>query len=468
MKTISDIIKEINSIFRSLELFFGSIINFRILILFFLCVRILFLMQVFTVTPDTAVNINLASNILKGNWFQIHEFQANGLISSRPYFDHPPATAVLMSVFIFFADNEIVGLFFTMIFLTICELCVVNYILNLKVFRNNRKLLFLAIALYTGHLYTGSIADQFAMVLAMFVFSNLMYLFEQRKETSSIGMVVLSISLILIPLVKFSLIPLVFGSYFVMIWYLNGSNLDRKSSKKLFLFSTLTFGLTVFLFLYLQSMSSMSLNQGGFNCNINIYDLCKVDYFWMHLGKYIDRVYKHLMWNIDRVFIIHIDFWNIAQILTFTIWCVLFVRVRILNDLSFKMLMFMGFIQTGYLALLTVITPPQENVLYGVDDKVWVYIEEARYYNYLAFFFFIMLANKLVNMFKMSFYFLIFLLFVNLTLECVESRFACRLMNINNCADVLRNNSGSKSAVQGKLTIGEIRSIRIMLGYEKY
>jgi len=424
-------------------------------------------MQVFTVTPDTAVNINVASNILKGNWFQISEFQTNGLILNRPYFDHPPATSVLMSVFIFFTENEIVGLFASMIFLCICELYVINKILSLQVFRNKRGFLFMALALFTGHLYTGGVADQFAMVLALFIFSNLMYLFEGLDESTPNRIVILNFSLILVPLVKFSLIPLAVASYCVLSWYLIRVIKDRKSSKFLILFSILSGCLTLVLFLFLQNMSSMHFNTAHY-FNIDLYNLSKLDYFWMHLGRYIDRVYKHITWNTDRIFGIHIEFWNIAQVSTFVLWCFIVFRPAILNELSFKILLLYGLFQTGYLMFLTVITAPQENVLYGVDDKVWVYVEEARYYNYLSFISFIILTNILVDKFKMAFYFLLCLLVMNLSLEVLESKWSYRLRNMNNCTEILRNNCGAKNVVQGKLTNGEIRSIRIMLGYDKY
>lgn len=389
--------------------------NFAVLVYFI--IRAFSWVFLIGLAPDIVNQLNMAINISEGNGFVLSNYDFDtGIMLYSNYYSHPPFLSVLLFIYKSVIGDLIWSLFALAITFSFFEALLVNNLLNSMGIISKTKLsLMLILGMYVGHLDRGLISDYFALIWAIwFIYNSYLLLTQRQNNTNNSVYTKLSISLILMPFVKYTLIPLVFLPVVFLVFQLISRKAKWVEIKLEFLIVNVSSFISLFLVFRFINQGPVSTVQKYFS--VDWFNLLKVDYFWLHFGLELDRFYKHISWNLPND--LAIDFWNVGQLITLAVWgllIVLFWRKRMLSVINgakrivgvFGIAMIL---QVLFLVFLTVTNEPQGPVKYGVDDKVWVFIEEARYYNYLTLFFFIVFTLLVFNLRFRIFKSLLFLL----------------------------------------------------------
>jgi hypothetical protein len=388
--------------FKSLNFVFNKA-NYAVIIYFL--IRTFSWLFLIGLAPDIGNQINMAINLSDGRGFVLNQFDFNTNCNIySEYFSHPPFFSIVFIIYNHLIGNLIWSLFAIAVTLALFEAILLKNILQ-KMFISGRKLFYLMVimALYIGHLDRGLISDYLALVWAIwFIHSTCLLININDNKNKHWIYIQFAISIILMPLVKYSLIPIACLPVCLIFYYIifKRHNLVQKHFTVYFVI--LSFFVSIGLFLYLTHLGHGT--EKVKYLKFVVYDLFKLDYFWLHFGMELDRLYKHIYWNLPKSMELH--FWNIGQLLTVCVWLfVWFISkkrgqkfVNSNEKLTFYLFVLSMFLQIFFLFSLTVTNVPQGPVKYGIDNLVWVYIEEARYYNYLSFFAFLFFAIKIYDL----------------------------------------------------------------------
>jgi hypothetical protein len=352
-----------------------------IFILTYTLIKCFLVYKLYDLATDISFQLNVAESIYQGHGIQLLQLNEKGFFYSL-YLLHPPLTSVLIAGVRCFTDNIITADLIFRFVLVFCEAIVLFKLLNLM-FKENRKLvisIFLFFSLYLGHIDRGFTGDYFSfIVLLMFFYFT--FLFYQCSKGFNYWLILIFI--LIIPLTKYTALPFIFFpfiSYFFLKKY-KGFDISWLKLNLILLTSLVS------LFIFLMEVKLIGLSNKISHVNVdNLYYLSRIDYFWFHLGSNVDRIWKHVMWSVERYFNVRILFIHYAQFFTLIFGLILIRRnVKTILKSNITYFLFISIIlQCSYLVFLTLNTSPQIGN-YGVDSKIWVPIEEARYYNFLTF-----------------------------------------------------------------------------------
>jgi hypothetical protein len=357
----------------------------RLLILLYAIIKGILVYKLYGIATDISYQLNVAESIFQGHGIHLLQFKDNTYFYSL-YLSHPPLTSIIIAFFRFFTDSIITADLIFRLFLVLCESIILFKTLNL-IYQNNRKALislFLILSIYVGHIDRGFTGDYFSFILLLCLFF-LTYRFYKKSLISDYYLILVVI--LLIPLSKYTALPFIIFPFSILFFLkkFRGFEISRLKLNVILFVSILA------LFEFIMEVKAIGLTQkvGSFNLN-NLSYLTRIDYFWFHGGLNLDRIWKHVMWNIDSMFNFHLLYVHYGQILTL-ILVFLIIRKNVKVILTKDMFLFLIIpiiLQCAYLIFLTLNTSPQIGK-YGIDSKIWVPIEEARYYNYLTFILFL-------------------------------------------------------------------------------
>jgi hypothetical protein len=364
----------------------------------------------YSIATDISYQMNIAESIIDVKCICIKTLENDSIIY-RPSFIFAPGVSVFLAGINYLTKNTIVSDLFLRLLLALWE-SIIIVLLVLKFFEKKYEQIILAIilSLYIGHIDRGLTADYFSFLLVL----STIYLFISKgNDKTKVCYEVYGISLciLLIPIVKYSAFPAAFmpiAVYLFGIFYL----------KKNFLFNffeltiiSVATALSCIIFVTLPDYNSV-LNNIDWN---RIFYFNRVDYFWMHFGHIGDRIWKHFSWNLTEHFGINIPFYHIAQFGTLFIAVVILIFLRKhlkIFKLEFLILGILTVLQIGFLGLLTLLYEPQIGD-YGIDKKIWVFIEEARYYNYITFMMMVLWCFYTFRFLKPAFYLISFFIILS-------------------------------------------------------
>jgi hypothetical protein len=401
----------------------------------FVIIRLFVWFYLLGLAPDITKQLNMAVNLSSGHGLKLGNYNVKTMeVIFFNYFDHPPLFSIILGLINYVLKNILVSMFLCVFFLTVIESWIINRVLILVNVTRNKFVYFLIFSFYIGHIDRGTLSDYAALIFAL-VF--LLFLF--KIITIKIDMLSAIIFLFLgicIPFLKYSLLPLIGIPILIFIFYKYVNKTSYASSdsppKILFISSVLSFGAAYFM---IMSQNFVSSTENYFA--LDIYNLLKIDFFWLHFGLDIDRIYKHISWNILEHLNLKVDFWNIAQIITIPVFFYVIFQYSLKNK-SAKLIIIgisiIALLQIVFLMYLTVTNIPQSPVKYGIDSKVWVFVEESRYYNYLTLLCFMIFTVSLVDIIKSAKWFLLLFVFLGYFNKCslnIHKSNFCTLYNFN-------------------------------------
>jgi hypothetical protein len=368
------------------------LLKYKLQIIYFL-IRAFSLLFLFDLAPDISNQLNIAYALKTDGIYALRtfDFESQSFVFSQ-YYDHPPLLSIIIFILDLAVNNIVYSLFLLGLIVAVFESYLVVFLIEKYSKLNNYMLLQVILtSLYIGHLDRGTISDYLSLVIGIFLFIQILG-FVMKQPLNIFGV---SLAVILIPLTKYSLLPII-GCFLIIYLFVLYQDRFRYVHKHIIIFISILMAASIIN--YFGQFENEKVNSTRFY--INFYDISKLDYFWMHFGLELDRVYKHFMWFFQRSFGIKIWYWYLGQLLgVFSLLYVLkkskwhfskkisFLRVAIILSLG----------QILFLLFLQITTGPQEGVLYGVDDKNWVYIEEARYYNYLTLIWFFVILWGIID-----------------------------------------------------------------------
>lgn len=437
---------------------------------FFVVIRLFVWIYLLGLAPDIANQLNIALNFSTGHGLKLGIYDEQMMkINYIDYFDHPPLFSIIIGVFNFLIKDIVISLFVWVLFLTVIESWIIKRVLLLINVTSNKSFYFLIFSFYIGHIDRGTLSDYTALIFALVY---LLFLWKMiTNKTDGANFIIFLLMAISIPFMKYSLLPLTVIPILVFFFYkfVNRSSYSSADSppKILLVSSLLSFGAAYFM---VNLQKSVLPTESHFA--IDIYNLLKIDYFWLHWGLDIDRIYKHISWNMLEHLNLDVNFWNIGQIITIPVFFYFVYRYSVTYKpvrAELRNLLFIGLIQIGFLVFLTVTNIPQSPVKYGVDDKVWVYIEESRYYNYLTLLCFILFTIAVVDKIKHSKWILLLLVLFGYFNKCSLDIYKSNLYTLYNYNQKLKFMALDEivKIPNEKLTKQQRHHIFIVTGIEK-
>ncbi len=354
-----------------------------LLVLFYFLIKGFFIFDNYFIATDISHQLNVAENIYSGHGIKLLEV-VNKISIYKLYFSHPPLTSILIALCRFFTSNIIEADFLFRLFLVLSEALISWSFLNLIFSKNKSHILpiYLALAFYTGHIDRGFSGDYLSFVLLLLLFFKT-YQFVYFSANRSLLFFVTQVLVLLIPLTKYTALPFVFFPFIIFLFLKLMKKLEINWS---FIFISFMTGIVSTATFYYE-IKCIGLNNSVNSVNIyNLKYLIRIDYFWFHMGLNLDRIWKHIMWNMNRITGVRILYVHIGQVVTSFFLIILMLKFKkiIFKSTLIYFLLIAIFLQVSYLILLTLTTQPQIGN-YGIDGEVWVPIEESRYYNLLIF-----------------------------------------------------------------------------------
>jgi hypothetical protein len=359
--------------------------NDRLLILLYAIIKGILVFNLYGIATDISFQLNVAENIFQGNGIRLLQFKDNAYFYSL-YLAHPPLTSIIIAFFRFFTDNIITADLIFRLFLVLCESIIVFEILKLLYGKNRKTLisLFAILSIYLGHIDRGFTGDYFSFILLLYLF-YLTYRFYKKRILLDYCLILVVI--LLIPLTKYTALPFIIFPFSLFIFLKKFRRFDISWMKLNLALVVSIVSLIIFIF----EVKAIGLAQKvGFINLKNLSYLTRIDYFWFHGGLNLDKIWKHIMWKMDSMFAVKTLYVHYGQLITLVFGVVLFrkyLTAILKNNISF-FLIIATILQFAYLVFLTLNTSPQYGN-YGIDNIIWVPIEEARYYNFLTFIFFL-------------------------------------------------------------------------------
>lgn len=354
-----------------------------LLVFFYFIIKGFWIFDNYSIATDISLQLNVAESIYSGHGIRLFEI-VNDVGVYNLYFTHPPLTSILIAFFRLFSSNIIEADFILRLFLVFSEALILWSFLNLIFSKNKSAVLpiYLTLAFYTGHIDRGFTGDYLSFILLLLLFFKT-YQFVECKANKNLSFFITQILVILIPLTKYTALPFVFFPFIIFLLLKLMRKIDISWS---FIFISFISGVFATATFYHEIKFTGLNNTVNFANVYNLKYLIRIDYFWFHMGLNLDRIWKHIMWNMHRITGVRILYVHIGQIITSVFLMILMLKFK---KILFKSTLIYCFLlaiilQVSYLMLLTITTSPQIGN-YGIDGEIWVPIEESRYYNLLVF-----------------------------------------------------------------------------------
>jgi hypothetical protein len=358
-------------------------------------IRVTSIFFLFNLAPDISRQLNVTMVLKNYGIYGLKIFDINtNTYHFLPYYSHPPFFSLIIYLIDFLFNNIIYSTFFLGVIIAAIETNLVGKILKKFInIQNQFTILFLLCSLYIGHIDRGTISDYFSIILGLALFLQMLKLIDE-KTVNILGTVII---IFLVPFSKYSIFPIVISFAAIYLYVKIQCRQILQVESFILGISTL---ISMIVLVYLKNKGVQNVLNNNNTLYLDLYNISKVDYFWFHFGLEIDRFYKHLMWFAERILDVKIWFWYFGQF--FGVITLALIITKSKKFIAEKKAFFYGlivfsFFQYIFLFLLQITTPPEQNVLFGVDDLVWVFSEEARYYNYLTLIWFIVLSLGLLN-----------------------------------------------------------------------
>ena len=384
----------------------------------FILLKSLWLFSEYNIAPDISNQMNVSENLFNNRGLNFGNTTSSSTFLS-PYFQHPPGTSLLLCFFRSFTSDVFWADYLLRIFIALIEaLLAMSFF---QYFARNKLeflLLFVTSSFYIGHIDRGQTGDYLSCVTVVILMWLLYAILLDRYSPLLISLLV-SIVIIIIPVVKYTaaptvLLPLLF---YVYLFY-------KKKIRKNNLWLIITsFFIAVSLSAYFIKSSHGVVERSAFSLQ-KFENLARIDYFWLHLGHTGDRIWKLISWNSSQVIDITVPYYHIAQIGTILALLFLIYWSRISINFKHPLLIVIfcfTILQVIYLAFLTLTNNPQIGT-YGIDRKIWVFIEEARYYNHLTLVIFWSILVLLLRRSKLIFTILALICIISFSLSLSKIR----------------------------------------------
>jgi hypothetical protein len=254
-------------------------------------------------------------------------------------------------------------------------------------------------ALYVGHLDRGGATDMLSGILSFWV----MVLVHERlrpddaRRPSPVAL--LSALVLLLPVIKYnaitvSLTPL--ALFLAAAGLGRGRLLTRREMAGLGFATAGALG----LFLWMVKtkvvshpvLAGLGYSSGGVKSTFAYQpsawaDLPRVDHFWLHFGKDVDRYVKYAVDYFHPASAGPLFLHHATQAATLACLALLLWAIRRRTPLQPPLIFTIGAFSLSQAALLALMTLTHEPEIakYGIDGMKWVYMEEARYYSYISF-----------------------------------------------------------------------------------
>lgn len=348
-------------------------------ILFAFLIKSIWLYSSYNITHDISVHMNIAQNIYDGHGIKATRIE-NGTVVYRPELTYGTAMPAILAALNYFTNNIVKADFYLRLLLALSESIILVFIIY-KYFDNNkdRFLMTGTLCLYIGHLDRGKTGDYLSLVVVLAIVCLIISRAYQNTNFQP-RVLVLALLTLSLPFIKYSASPVILlplSVHLVNYFFFGRKIFNNHEIKLLSLTSVIS---VLMLFSLVGSSGSSSFNPARISL------LTRIDYFWLHFGYVGDRIWKHFFWNISEYFGYHIPYYTIAQIGTLLIIIALAVLSRSrLSAIKLELtaVATLLILQVGFLVYLTLSREPQSGD-WGIDQKIWVFIEEARYYNYLT------------------------------------------------------------------------------------
>jgi hypothetical protein len=369
--------------------------KFKLQIIYFL-VRAFSLLFLFDLAPDISNQLNVAYAMKTDGIYALRTFDFESQsIKFSEYYSHPPLLSIIIFIIDVAVNNIVYSVFiFGLVIAVIESIIVVRIIYKYSSFRRSFEFQVLLSALFIGHLDRGTFSDYLSIVVAMYLVLQMLKILNNEP----LNVYFIAFLLILVPLIKYSLFPIV-GSFVLINFIISFRAQELFKYKNILIFSAFIF--SAFILIYFKNQGVANISNSNNRLFIDLYNILKIDHFWMHFGLETDRVYKYMMWNFEQLFGFRIWFWHFGQLFGIMVLILVMYYSRqffLKNSILVYITLISSVAQVLFLFYLQITTPPQEGVMYGVDDKNWVFLEEARYYNYLTLLWFFILLFGLVKL----------------------------------------------------------------------
>lgn len=347
-------------------------------------VRIVFLFANYNIGHDLSVQMQQSGNINNGLGFITAFAAEQGDITFRSYWGFPPFLAYLLAFFNLFTKNVLFSDLIIRILLVLSETLLFKKITSFFEWTDQRhKTLFLAGALVVLSHYFNSFTGD--LIAFNWFLCLLVCTWNFLKSEQPLQLILICLLIVLVPSIKYSFFPMV--TLPLLICLLGGRRKIREllqwKPAYLMAFAVLVSGL---LFVYLTG-KEMSGNVHGIRLD-NIQYLSRIDHFWLKFGDPGDRIYKMLARRIELY--AHYPVLPRTIGLIFSLIVLLYVvRLHLISANrrihSFLLaILIASFLQISFLLFLTLSSDPQIGD-YGIDKKIWVPIEESRYFLHLKY-----------------------------------------------------------------------------------
>jgi hypothetical protein len=353
----------------------------------------------YAMNPDVAIQMQVALNLMKGLGVTFC-MGPTGAPVCTDYFNHPPGGSLWILLFQPLTGNIILSDLVGRCVMSVIEGALVLAILRRYALGRQGQFVVMAVtALYVGHLDRGGATDMLSGILSFWV----MVLVHERlrpddaRRPSPVAL--LSALVLLLPVIKYnaitvSLTPL--ALFLAAAGLGRGRLLTRREMAGLGFATAGALG----LFLWMVKtkvvshpvLAGLGYSSGGVKSTFAYQpsawaDLPRVDHFWLHFGKDVDRYVKYAVDYFHPASAGPLFLHHATQAATLACLALLLWAIRRRTPLQPPLIFTIGAFSLSQAALLALMTLTHEPEIakYGIDGMKWVYMEEARYYSYISF-----------------------------------------------------------------------------------
>jgi|GEM_PF-5552050 len=353
----------------------------------------------YALNPDVAIQMQVALNILQGLGVTFCMGPAGATVCTD-YFGHPPGGSLWMLLFQPLTGNIIISDLAGRCVMSAIEGALVLGILRrLGLGRLGLPVVMAVTAAYVGHLDRGGATDTLSGILSFWVMAIVYERLMTPDDRGRLPVVLLLVLILVLPAIKYSavtvsLTPL--ALFLATTAFVRPRLLSRREMAGL----SLATGGALALFLWMVKskvvshpvLAGLGYSSGGVKSTFAYHptawaDLPRIDYFWLHFGREVDRYVKYMAGRLhpgaDGPMFLH----HATQAATLAVVALLLWAIRRKTRLQPTLLLTVGAFTLSQAALLALMTLTHEPEIakYGIDGLKWVYIEEARYYSYITF-----------------------------------------------------------------------------------
>lgn len=370
------------------------------LLLLFSAIRCVWYYVTYTVGNDQCAQMNVAINIMEGRGIVYTYLSPEG-VRYIPFNWFPPGVSFLMAAFLWLTGSPFVAEFIVKCLIAILEGAMIISIMKHYVRPGSALVLStIVLALYTGHLDRGMVADNYNTVAGVW----LMWIAYRRIDTgvrfdvaTQASMAVVLPSMVLM---KYNALPIVMvplGMFLCLTIYYRQWYLDRRE------WVSLSFASLLSIACFIWSTSFIGFTNSRAVASINnlkygqLTDLLaervphflRIDPFWLHFGRRVDMyfkfIYSRFMAGTASSLIESFHFWQLSSLAIFAALIYFLYRKSSLQRNLLCVLFFFTAAQISFLYYMTIFYGPFLNSKWGVDGNFWTYMEEPRLFSHLTF-----------------------------------------------------------------------------------